>query len=228
MIDPLMQTHCGVDMSELERALVAKGWTVSSWKAVDQIMQSERVTGLQAAKRLGTGLLLQVNSLEQSTQNPLKDLHWETKFYESDRRGRMGPLAAVPEKRAQTLESMMRAAQAKMLPSSRIGSSINVTAVLVETGQTVWFYNWNHWRRSDDDFVNRQLFVCNWRHLDHCIPQEPRRSTWSRSSQPTRSGSDLRDVAGEEYANVTDNAYLRATRETMENLVGKLEEWARH
>lgn len=122
----LLQTNCGVAMAELERALVQQGWSVSSWKAVDQLVRADRISALQAAQKLGARVILQVNSLERSEQYPLKDLNWDTQFYESDRTGRKGGLAPVPEQRAQALESGLKKQQEQIreFMTPRVGASI--------------------------------------------------------------------------------------------------------
>lgn len=220
----LLRNRCGVVMAELERAMVKRGWNVTSWKAVDQLVAAGHGSALQAAKALGANVMIELNSLEETTQNPLRDLNWHTEFHESDSTGVEGPVVAVPEARAQVLEAGLREAQIRSFPSRRVGASLNVTVVLVETGQAVWFYNWSHWQRLDEELSTTQLFHCNRRHLQICHAVKKR---GTRSPHPgTRSGSEGGGVVGESHVSDSDAAYQQAAREAVEKMLQAFADWA--
>jgi len=80
-----VESSCGVQMAELERILAQQGYAVSSWRAMDQTVRAEGIAPLQAAGRLGADMMIQVHSFELTTLQPLEDLNWETRFYESDK-----------------------------------------------------------------------------------------------------------------------------------------------
>src|SRR5262249_28618532 len=48
----IVTTDCGVWMAELERSLSKAGYRVASWKAVNGIVNSERLSAIAAAQRL--------------------------------------------------------------------------------------------------------------------------------------------------------------------------------
>jgi len=74
----LLKTDCGVEMSELERALAKAGYHVISWDIIkNRVIHDENMTPVKAAKDLGAQVLFQVNSLERSAANVRQDARWE-------------------------------------------------------------------------------------------------------------------------------------------------------
>jgi hypothetical protein len=64
--DLVLQTACGVWLAELEKALVKKGYRVSSWDALRQLEKQKNISTYDAAKQLGADLVFVFNSLEAS------------------------------------------------------------------------------------------------------------------------------------------------------------------
>jgi hypothetical protein len=197
----LLRATCGVEMAELERALARAGHRVISWEAVrEMVLHKAEVTSLEAARNLGAEVLLHVNSLEHSISEPGFDERWNRRFYKSDNKGTKGPLAEVPELRAQALEKGMRTSELRAVPLGRVSASIDATVVLVSSGEAIWFYRWTHSQAFESKITARQLFECNRRHIGHCIRQMPvyenQETRSKRSGPPHERGSFRREASG--------------------------------
>ena len=218
----LLSTTCGVEMAELERSLAGAGFQVISWNVVQQIVVYEQgITPRAAAKSLGARVLFQVNSLERSLVTRGSDVHWERHFFESDSKGVKGPAVAVPEARARALEDGIAARETQVaLEDPTVSVTMNATAILVETGESVWFYSWTH----SDDFQGAssvdQLFVCNRKNLSRCLPRQPKIAAVARLRRRRERAALARCRTRRSSANPADAAYFRLVREVVANLVG--------
>ena len=214
----LIRTDCGVEMAEMERALAKAGYTVSSWNAVSSIVKFDHITPIKAAKRLGAQILFQVNSLEKSQSEPGRDLRKERLFFESDKRGKKLGEAFVEEKRALTLERMMVPIEDQHLPRGRMSATVNVSAVDVDTGQSVWFYEWTAVEEREQlvEDVTR-LFLCNRKHMHVCFLRSPYRER--DDSIMTRSGGVAAESVGDGKDTEQTAIYHRLVREVVADLV---------
>ncbi len=130
-------------MAELERALTQAGYIVSSWRALANDMTAHQVTAMEAAKKLGAEVLFQVNALERVTTPRGEGGNWNRTFYLSNQCGTPLNPAILEERDATPLRAKAMEREEKALQDKKLlGATLNVNAVMVETGQTIWFYQW--------------------------------------------------------------------------------------
>jgi hypothetical protein len=97
---------------------------------------------LESARKLGIDVLLQVNALERIEIRPGRDSRFERRFFRATREGERAESALVSAARARDFETLIAKREASLAGGKRVGATINVSAVWVETGATVWFYEW--------------------------------------------------------------------------------------
>lgn len=136
----VMRTRCGVEMAELERALARAGYRVVSWNAIRQRATRQEEPLIETASGLGIDVLLQVNALERIDIQPGRDARWERRFYRATRTGERADPAAVSPARARSFERLIASREASLSSGKRVGATINVSAVQVASGATIWFY----------------------------------------------------------------------------------------
>ncbi len=135
----VLRTRCGVEMFELERALAKSGYEVISWSAIDNKAERERMAPRRAARDLEVDVLLQVNALERTQVKPSRDARWERRYYHSTKRGDRAKPAKVGGAQRDTFDRLIDVEENRIL-LTRQGATINASAVLVESGSTIWFY----------------------------------------------------------------------------------------
>jgi hypothetical protein len=138
----VLRTRCGVEMAELERALARAGYHVVSWGAVQQMAKQQDKPLLESARELGIDVLIQVNALERVQVRPGRDSRFERRFFHATREGVRAEPAFVEPIRARDFESLLKRRESSLANGKRVGATINVSAVRVETGATIWFYEW--------------------------------------------------------------------------------------
>ncbi len=158
-------TRCGVEMAELERALVRQGFNVMSWN-----MMNNRVTGKDGkvasdsasiAKRNGAQVLFQVNSLERIGVKPALDARIESEYFVSDSQGKVIRPASISQVRVDTLKSNLKYNSQDLIKNSALpGAMLDLNAVDAETGQAIWFYRGTMSDASSRDSVKNTLFWC--------------------------------------------------------------------
>jgi hypothetical protein len=152
----VLRTRCGVEMAELERALTRAGFRVVSWGAVQHMAAKEKVALLEAATDLGIDALLQVNALERIEIRPGRDARFERRFYRASRTGERAAPARVESTTARAFESLIEPKEAKLATGARVGATINVSAVDVKSGATIWFYEWT---QIDEASIEPQVTI---------------------------------------------------------------------
>ena len=152
----ILRTRCGVEMAEFERALSRAGYAVVSWGAVQHRSRKEGSSLFEAAGELGIQILLQVNALERIRIQPGRDARFERSFFRATRDGQKADSAKVARSRASEFEALIEKKEATLAHDARVGATINVSAVLVETGTTIWFYEATE---VDDYAVDSQVEV---------------------------------------------------------------------
>ncbi len=136
----ILHTRCGVEMAQFERALARAGYEVVSWGAVQHMSRNEETPLLESARELGIELLLQVNALERIEIQPGRDARFERRFFRATRNGEKVDPAAVDLSLAHEFESLIKKKEASLAGGKRVGATINVSAISVESGTTIWFY----------------------------------------------------------------------------------------
>ncbi len=189
----ILQTDCGVEMSELERALARAGFSVISWDAISKIVNYERVTPVAAARRLGAEVLFMINSLERTRTDLGTNARWEREFHLANSRGESQGRAGVPESRALQLEHLMMGPEHALQPGPRLSAVINVSAVDVKTGRTIWFYEWTHAEPMENDVKAQALIRCARHGCTHTDPDM--RSTAKKIIDATPIVSEMANIS---------------------------------
>jgi len=138
----ILQTACGVEMSELERALTQAGYVVSSWSAIKNMVIHNGLTPLAAAQSLGAQVLFQVNSLEKSVIRPPQNAQFQRTPFASDEAGNRGGPVAIDAQTVAQIEPVIAPSERQLLQGSLLSATINATAMLIDNGQAIWFYQW--------------------------------------------------------------------------------------
>lgn len=236
----ILQTDCGVEMSELERALARIGYSVVSWDAIRKMVKFEKITPVAASRRLGADVLFMINSLERTRTDLGTNARWEREFLAADSRGESLGRVGVPESRALQLERLMMGPEQALLPGARLSATINVSAVDVRTGRTIWFYEWTHAEPMGKDVRTQALIRCGRHFCQHSDPDM--RSTAKKvldatpilgdvaniglglagnfyNTEDVRSGSMTALTTGPNPADREMRVYHRLVRQVVTNLV---------
>ncbi len=230
----ILQTNCGVEMAEIERAFSSAGYAVSSWDVVRSMVAQGQVTPLEAARSLGADVLFQVNSLERSTMDPGSSGLWERAFLESSSKGVAGEPAEVSRTLARELERVVVPAERELDPEPRLSATVNASAVLTATGDTIWYYQWTRVQPRSGERSFEVLVRCE---DDRCKPMEARskpedarvagvlgatfRAFGAGAPEERVSGSREAVTLEARPANRQDVAYHQLVREVVRDLVGQ-------
>lgn len=138
----VLATRCGIEMGEIERALAMVGYQVTSWSTLASTVHNEGLTPEAAAKKLGAQVLFQVNSLQKIRVRPQVNYRWERGVWELDRKGQAptGKPAKVSDADTGVLFREAGRQEAGAQPQEVSGATLDVNAIQVDTGQTIWFY----------------------------------------------------------------------------------------
>jgi hypothetical protein len=199
----ILQTDCGVEMSELERGLARAGFNVVSWDAIRKMVKYDNITPVAASRRLGADVLFMINSLERTRTDVGMNARWQREFHAANARGESQGSTAVAESRAMKLEALMASPEQALTPGARLSATVNVSAVNVKTGQTIWFYEWTHAEPMAKDVRTQALIQCNQQFCAHTNPDM--RSTAKKVLDATPIVGDVAkiglSVAGNFYTN---------------------------
>jgi hypothetical protein len=183
----VVKTRCGVEMAEIERALVRQGFTVYSWNMVNNaIIANSHESATAVAKRLGAQVLFQVNSLERVIMIPGRDAQIDHNFQNSNASGEsLGPLK-LDEQKISKINAIIGTDELKRLPSAtRLGAMLDINAVDSATGQTIWFYRWSKHEDSSKKILAKYLLQCwdywaPWCMIEEGQISEPKNESQSR------------------------------------------------
>ncbi len=177
--------HCSLWLSELERTLSGAGFKVVSWDSLQSLRTSEGLAWFQTAKQLGADVLFTFNRLDLSDVAPGAQARWNIRYFRSDARGQ--PLAAWPLQATERapikryVEDRMnsKATQTASAGAMALAASLDATAVLTTTGQSIWFYRNSTVEALDASRGRRFLFK---RGADTWYPEVPRQLSSSESA----------------------------------------------
>ncbi len=158
--DVLLKTTCGIEMAELERALTKAGFQVISWNVLQNKVLKEEITPQTASKELGAEVLFQINSLERSLVQTGQDARWERRFYESNDQGEQLDPTSLPVKEGEQLIREIKKKESSLSQQERLSVTINASASLVETAETMWFYEWTHAETQKQDAATKVFAIC--------------------------------------------------------------------
>lgn len=152
-------TDCGVQLAEIERALVRHGYTVYSWKLINNISNPNSPD--KVARQLGAQVLFQVNSLERINVTPSRDARVVRNFFLSNEYGEKLEHLELNERDIENINSAIGKIELKRLPSATsLGAMLDISAIDSETGQTIWFYRWNKQEDNSKNLFSTSLLVC--------------------------------------------------------------------
>jgi hypothetical protein len=146
----IAQTLCGVWLAELEKALVKAHFRVVSWDALRGLERSKNLPAYKAAEELGADVLFLFNSVEASDVAPGGKVGSKLRYFRSNERGETGdpyplseseraPLRASIERVMESLASPT-AADKSTATATALSATLDATAVLTRSGESVWFY----------------------------------------------------------------------------------------
>lgn len=214
----ILHTTCGVEMAELERRLTRQGFVVTSWTTLSNTVDTQHITPTQAAQLLGAEVLFQVNSLERTRGNANRTFAWEQIYQRSDEYGSAGEALPLPERDRATIRSYVRDAELRVVGAGRLGATFDVNAISVATGQSVWFFRWNHLQPFNDEGrvtgLARQIGDGPW------LPVQPRSQVVTATSSETISAHDAQriDEVGA-AADAQQALYNQLVREAIDRFV---------
>ncbi|XID75458.1 hypothetical protein ACF3NA_02640 [Alkanindiges sp. WGS2144] len=139
----ILMTNCGVEMAEIEKALARANYKVISWNILANEMAHGR-SAAEVAKSLGADILFQINSLEKSKKTLGKDARWERQYFQADARGNPRGEQLFPDTTRNFIKNTYLNNIEKTYDPSTLAVTLDASAVLVETGQSIWYYRWTH------------------------------------------------------------------------------------
>lgn len=154
----IIQTDCGVEMAEIERAFTKAGYNVVSWNVVAREMRLNN-SATDVANTLGAQVLFQINSLENSRKTLGEDARWERTYFVSDLQGgTRRPLPLEEESRTLIAEQYLAPIEAKQNLRA-YAVTLDANAVWVPTGQSIWYYRWTLGRNPGDIFTGYDVVL---------------------------------------------------------------------
>lgn len=133
-----IRTLCGVEIGIIEKEFIIRGYSVVSWEMLESESQSESKSYLQSSKELDVDILFIINSLENITANS-SNVNLERKYYKSDDKGYKGApwnLGEIHKKEIRKQLKLYEGGESNL----SLGAAIDVTAIEVKTGKSIWFY----------------------------------------------------------------------------------------
>lgn len=208
----LLKTDCGVEMAELERALVKRGFKVVSWDIIKNMVSMENgKTPIVAARELGAQVLFQINSLERSESNLAQDARWDRRFYTASSSGNKKKSASVRKDMKKQFDHHISQLEQGLLPNERLSATIDVTVTQVKDGQAIWFYQWTHAETMNDQYQTEILLSCP----DTCVPAQ---EDAKEAREELFSGSSIAISEGKRSANDKNVAYNKLIRDVLDDL----------
>jgi hypothetical protein len=134
---------CAEWLSAIEQALTSAGFRVMAWDAVWRLEREKSLSTYNAAKELGAEIVFVFNALDAATITAGSSKIPKHEYFESDEQGRRGiPLTLDEQTRSAFLKYTLDAAAKSLEPASVIAlsASLDSTAIVTQTGESVWFY----------------------------------------------------------------------------------------
>lgn len=160
--ETIMQTACGVEMAQIERGLAKKGYRVISWTVLNREMNTVGQTRspIEVAAKLGAEVLFQINSLEKSRKNIGGTAKWDRVVYMSDRSGELKSKQPVTQATWNYLGPTFFEPMEQAYALNRRAVTLDASAVLVRTGESMWYYKWSHAEPYDNASAPSQFLGC--------------------------------------------------------------------
>jgi len=132
----LIRSNCGVAMGLAERLMTKSGYSVVSWEVLAR--KGSAASHLDIGKELGVDVLFAVNSIEAVSVG--KSIEVERRFFKSDAAGSKGAEWQMPSSFQDAIREKLLPYEEAFLHGQTGGAAIDVTAIDVRTGRTVWYY----------------------------------------------------------------------------------------
>jgi hypothetical protein len=220
--EEILRTTCGVEMAEIERALTRQGYVVTSWRDLASMVATDKLAAKDAALKLNAEVLFQVNSLEKVILRP-EQARWERTYLASDSRGEPGAKAELSEAEEEALRAASSQAEKTVLERAPAGAMLDINAILVQSGQTIWFYRWARAQRPErTDSVAKILVVKHGANWTQVVPEGGGHADWSADPPKEGRADDaryfglLREVVSD-FANEFRTAEACASRASKAN-----------
>lgn len=163
--------RCGVHMADIERGLARVGYEVVSWKEFLSAQQlgaigsgksgdAQKLTPVEAARNLKVDAILLINSLEATQKELGKDGRLERRFYQSNLDGDILEPANVDMKLKKQFDEQLNHMHSGSNVDKKLSATVNATMILVETGRSVWFYEWTVAETDSAQYDQQLHLVC--------------------------------------------------------------------
>lgn len=158
----ILKTSCGVEMALIERELAKVGYNIVSWSFLKSTVNSTGQTTIDAANSLGADVLLSVNSLERSETLAGTQAQWSRQYFRSNTAGKKISPIKVNATQSEFLDKLAKEDEAFIVSPDlqRLSATVNAAVTSVQSGQTIWFYEWTLAEEQSDDFSNEILARC--------------------------------------------------------------------
>lgn len=216
----ILQTNCGVEMGEIERALTRAGYNVISWNILQREM-ARNLSANEVANTLGAQVLFQVNSLEKSQKTLGQDARWERTYFRTDSAGNsIAPLPLTEAQRTRIGTTYLAPIESKMNMRS-YAVTLDAAAVWVTTGQSLWYYRWT--RAADPRGVAAGYDLrlsCDiaYGFLGYCTAFQPTRPQ-APGGTVTAAGESVAISASERPEDLERAAYAELSKEVISDFV---------
>lgn len=215
----ILQTNCGVEMAEIERALTRAGYNVISWNILQREM-ARNLSANEVANTLGAQVLFQVNSLEKSQKTLGQDARWERSYFATDAGGAMDrPLPLTEQQRNYLSQTYLAKIEADRNPRT-YAVTLDAAAIWVPTGQSLWYYRWTRAAEPRGAAFNYELMLqCYYGYgFQHCSPYRAPTPV-GPSGTVTAAGESVAVSASERPEDVERAAYAELSKEVINDFV---------
>jgi hypothetical protein len=216
----ILQTNCGVEMGEIERALTRAGYNVISWNVLAREM-ARNSSAAEVANSLGAQVLFQINSLERSTKTLGQDARWERSYFRTDQRGVAATPLPLPEAtRTEIGQRYLTQIEANSIPRA-YAVTLDASAIWVATGQSIWYYRWTRAQQPGGVAVGYDLpLACmqgyGWTQCQRFTPYTPP----VRGGTVVAAGESVAVSSSERPEDLARAIYADLFKEVVGNFVG--------
>ena len=213
----VLQTSCGIEMSEIEKALSKRHYRVISWKVLAHEMNDKNKSVTEIAGALGADVIFQINSLEQSKKNMGSDARWERKYYDSDSYGKKIKERSFDDKQRDNFRSTFLGPKEGRYSMIKLAATLDASVVLVKTGEAIWYYRWTY---ADPTVINYQTAIlvnCD-RGDIKCVAIAPEKKGAQRENVKSSGESDAVSVT-EKPADIEKRQYAKLISAVIDNMV---------
>jgi hypothetical protein len=159
-----------------------------------------------------------VNSLERVQLRAGQDARWERRFFESNECGVAGAAQEFGGADLASMRQLVARREAAILERPQLGAMLDVNAVMVETGQTIWFYRWEKADSVGADKVTRVLAL---KSKNLWMPIAPKCQKGASNERVVKSGESEAVSVGAAAGSDTEAAYFSLIRDVVADFVAK-------